>query len=412
MSNLTTFGNGVNKSFFEDDGKLHFAGDARPVLFSIFTATDCQPSTHNQFNITSLAAANGITADGLDQAIASGRVVEIIGINDGVYTKGVVGASYSQEDTTHESQIIKIRLSTMYALNTWDQTSDWRLILDILSGDITGKFTIFMPPFSLLEYSTIEMYITDNGSTYYNRTSQGFDNSLSGSKAATENMVNNESAGSNVVIEVISTTGFYEGNHVLVSDSLNSEWSRITGIVTDTSITVDELANSYTTANSAKMEIIDYIKTVATLPLQRGLTKIKKFKANENSGLSFNYAKPHQVDDTTDLHITLQYVPTENNAGGNICKFRTQYVIYGVGEDIPQSIQYGTMVYADVTPPATKIQYIALLCAIPAAVHAGKRTFGIQIVRMGNDAGDTYTGNINFIAAVVSETTDKLGYEP
>ena len=79
---------------------------------------------------------------------------------------------------------IKIKLNTTNAV--WEQSGEWKIILDILSGDITGDFTIYMPPFSIMEYDTLEVYVTVNGATYAEITSRGFDVSVAGPSAAEE----------------------------------------------------------------------------------------------------------------------------------------------------------------------------------------------------------------------------------
>jgi hypothetical protein len=63
------------------------------------------------------------------------------------------------------------------------------------------------------------------------------------------------SAGSLVVISITDTTGFEEGDSVTVTDDNNSENATITAVVANTSITVDELSNSYTTADSGYVTV-------------------------------------------------------------------------------------------------------------------------------------------------------------
>ena len=66
---------------------------------------------------------------------------------------------------------------------------------------------------------------------------------------------NNEAAGSNVVIQIADTTGFEVDDEVKVEDDNASENAIITVVVTNTSITVDSLSNSYTTAANAKVTV-------------------------------------------------------------------------------------------------------------------------------------------------------------
>lgn len=399
-----------------DDGLMtlknvvHFESDARPVKFSIIDSRRCEPACHNPLALTSLAETNGITTDGLDTGASNTRRIKVIGANGGIHVKGILKATYTREDTTNESIIIKIKLSTTNT--TWTQAGEWRLILDIATGPyITGKFTCFMPAFSLMEYSFLEGYVTREGATYLCLIHGGFDCSLAGPSVATENFSNDESAGPDVVIDVVSTAGFYEGNKAFISDNENSEWVRIKTIVTDESITVYDLLNSYTTANGAKIELFDFTRTAYTYPAQRGILKSYVFKAGINSGVVFQYAVPQEIDPDSDIGITFQYLGTTTNPSSHITKWRVQYIVYGLGEDIPDSMQYGTLVDTDVTPPATLGNALTSICTIPSAVHSGKHILGVKINRLGALAGDTYAGDIRLVAFIIPVVTKQLGYE-
>jgi hypothetical protein len=70
-----------------------------------------------------------------------------------------------------------------------------------------------------------------------------------------QDLQNDESAGSSVVIEIADTTGFEVGDEVLIQDDNNAETALVTAVVTDTSITVDSLSNSYTTAANAFVRV-------------------------------------------------------------------------------------------------------------------------------------------------------------
>lgn len=59
------------------------------------------------------------------------------------------------------------------------------------------------------------------------------------------------SAGSSAVLSIIDTTGFEVGDEVKVSDDNNDETATITSVVTNTSVTVDTLSNSYAVADNA-----------------------------------------------------------------------------------------------------------------------------------------------------------------
>ena len=70
-----------------------------------------------------------------------------------------------------------------------------------------------------------------------------------------QDLQNNESAGSSVVVEIADTTGFEVDNEVKVEDDNASENAVITAVVANTSITVDSLSNSYTTAANATVTV-------------------------------------------------------------------------------------------------------------------------------------------------------------
>ena len=403
------FGNATNYTQIETDGKIHFFGDAQPINFTVIDSLNCDASHLAPLSMISLAAADGILTSGLDTATGSLRRIEVVGVDGGIYVKGRDKGSYTQGDVTHESYRIKIKLNTTNA--TWEQSGEWRIILDILSGDITGAFTVYMPPFSIMEYSTLEVYVTVDGATYAETTSRGFDVSVAGPSAAEELFSNNETTGSGIVVEVASTTGFYVGNEVFVSDTSNSEWTRIKEVVIDTSITAD-LTNSYTTASGAKFNMFDYTKTTLTKSIHRGLFRARIFKANETSGVQLQIPVPQQTDPTKDVGVVLQYVTTADNPGSSlVSKWRVQYLFKTLGEDIPESYQYAELVYADVTPPVTKCNYIATLATITPEKHQGKNLLAMQVVRLGVDAGDTYTGNFKLAAIITTMPWKQLGYE-
>ena len=254
INGIGNFGDDTNYTEFASDGKIRFHGSAQPVRFNIADSLMCDSTHHRMLKITELAAVDGITTSGLDTATGASRRVEVIGVDGGVQVKGRIKGAYAVGDTTHDSQRIKIKLNTTNA--TWEQAGEWRIILEIVSGCITGTFTVFMPAFSIMEYSQQEVFVTCDGTTYYTATARGFETSLAGPSAATEDFSNNESAGSDVVVEVVSTAGFYEGNEIFVSDSVSSEWAHIKSIDAGVSITITELTNSYTTANGAKFVIM------------------------------------------------------------------------------------------------------------------------------------------------------------
>lgn len=407
-NHITEFPRGIDIS----GGKVHFNEDGKLEKITVLTATEVESSHHNQLSFTSLSLTNGIIASGLDEALGLGRQIEIIGIDGGIHTKGIIGSSYTQVDTSYNSYLIKIRLTTMYSTDTWSQANDWRITLNILSGNsIVGNFTVFMPPFTMMGYSTFELYVATDGTTYQTKTTTGFDRSLAGSSAVTEDMSFSVNSGSDVVISVADTTGFYEGNEVFVSDNENSEWARIKTIITNTSITVDILNNSYTTANNGKLDIIEYIQTIPTLPVQRGITKTKIFEPGIKSGIGAHFPVPFEADSTEDITVILRYVSTEDNPSDHVVKWCIQWVAYPMGEDIPETIQYGNLIRVDMIPPTTKMQHQEAICVIPANERDGSDTCAFQLVRVGCESGDTYIGGIKLVGVLMHTIHNKLGYE-
>ena len=165
-------GDNDNYSNFEIDGKLHFTGDARPVKIVAITGAQLLPSHHNPLYFTSLHAVDGILTSGLDTATGSTHRIEVQGIDGGIYNKGRIKTAYSQGDTSNNSQIIKIKLNTTNA--TWEQSGEWQIIFNITDGCVVGNFTVFMPAFSLMEYSDFSVYVACDGATYLEIDQMGF----------------------------------------------------------------------------------------------------------------------------------------------------------------------------------------------------------------------------------------------
>jgi hypothetical protein len=76
---------------------------------------------------------------------------------------------------------------------------------------------------------------------------------------------NNPAAGSNIVINVPDTSGVVVGSLVTVKGGANNEIARVNTVVANTSITVDTLANAYTTPD------IYYNSRATNIALQDGL---------------------------------------------------------------------------------------------------------------------------------------------
>ena len=100
----------------------------------------------------------------------------------------------------------------------------------------------------------------------------------------------------------------------------------------------------------------------------------------------------------------------DNGTSQNV-RLRVQYLVKGVGEFVPESIQYGTLIFTTWSPPAIKTNGIVAVGAIPAAVHDGKHILSIRFTRMGADVIDTYTGDVKIIAMILTSKDIRLGYE-
>lgn len=403
------FGDVDHCSYFESDGKFHFKGDARPIILYAMDSNSLTPSHHNPLEVTALDANAGISTGGLDTPVSANRIIGCIGVDSGINVKGRLSNSYVNLDVISESLYIKICVCTKNA--TWVQASQWRVILKIATGPVTGDFTIYMPTFNLAQYDSFEVFIAKDGSSYAVLGGRYFHLSVAGTIAATEPMLNNVSAGPNIVVDVASTTKFYPGNKAFISDDLNSEFARIKSVVLDSSITLNSIANNYTMANNAKLEIIPYTRTASYRQVQRGMFGLYVLKSGINSGVIGQLAIPHTIDETEDIGMALQFLPTENNAGSATVRFRVQYIIKALGDDVPDSYQYGTSLYSTLTPPAVKGNQLHTLGAIPAAIHSGKHILSIKLVREGIDGLDTYIGDIKIIAIVFSRYDKQLGYE-
>lgn len=413
-SNLlpSTFGDETNYSIFESDGRLHFHGTARPVIFDVMDSTRLAATHFNFLGITSLSASSpdGIFTEGLTVGASVNKRIEVYSLGLGLNLKGRLSNTYTRFNTTDIGSTTKIILSTTNA--SWVQASEWRLILEITEGTIVGIFTIIMPLFTLAEYSRLRLDITAEGAAYCIHPLTGGPVSVSGPNQATENLLSDAGSGSDVAISVSSTAGFYAGHYVFISDSSNSEWCRIKSLITDTSVTVDTLSNAYIVTDGAKLDIFDFIKAPLLKPLLRGMFSVYNMVAGENMGVRFQSGKPQSVDPDSDIHIILQYISDENNAGSADTKWRVEYQLKQLWTDIPESIQYGTIINCPlVQPPAEKKSAIAVLGIIPAETHVNKYMLTFKLIRLGRDPEDTFTGTIRIIGIILGMTHRQLGFE-
>lgn len=392
-------------------GYLIFEGEERYVDMKAFTSFDVCPTHHAPLEITALADPGYISST-LTDAPDANRYLRIRAINGGLLVKGLQKNVYVQGDTTSVGGVIKIVISTKNA--SWTQATAWTLIIDITTGSVTGQFTIYCPPFNLGAYEEIRFFVTDDGATYYSRERCGFNDFMCGSVAAEEMTTNNLTAGVNVVCNVVSTTGFYVGSKVFVSDSENSEWGRIKSIITDTSITIISLSNSYTTEHSSKLEMVVTTRTAIISVVHRNVGKFFRLPAGVKSGVTLQFGIPHHIDKTEPLKLGLQYLSKSANAAEQVIKLRLQYDCIKYMGSYPVSNQFGTLKYTTFTPGVTAdINAVVSLPEIPVSdwVEDGypKNAHAMQVVRLGNDSEDTYTGDIDIVAILYLMKSDRLG---
>jgi hypothetical protein len=398
------FGDGINYSYFEADGKLHFVGDARPVVFKPLDSSMFSSTHHNPLTITRL---DGMTAIG--PTVSNNDRIQVTGINGGLNVKGrLKGTSFTQGDITAEGFIIKIAVTTV-AVAGWSYSSQWRLELDINIGSVSGLFTVFLPPFNLEKYDLLEGYICDDGSVYFGYIGEHFLTWAAGSEFSTE-VVTNVPSPTNLTCLVASTAGLYVGNKVDIADDSNLEVTRIASIDSNVSVTVVSLTNTYDNG-TVNLTLINCVRSPIYRPIQRGLFKTFIFKSGVNAGVVSQFAIPHTIDPSEDIEIMFQCLPTEDNSLNKTVRLRIKYTLAGLEEDIPESMQYGEFLYSTCTPPATKQMTIHAIGAIPAASHAGKHALSFQLARLGSDVLDTYEGNVRLVAVVLVYRDKQLGYE-
>lgn len=398
------------------DIPLSLTGDGRYVNLIPFTSMDIFPTHHSPLEITALADPGYISCTLTNKPNAN-RHISISTIDGGIHVKGRqksdIGAGYTQGNTTAAGTTTLICLNTKNA--SWTQATDWTLIIDIATGNVTGQFTIHCPAFTLDIYDHIEFYITNDGATYYSKESYGFNDFVCGTTPADELITNDSlTAGSNVVCNVASTTGFHVGNKVSVSDSEDSEWTRIKSLIENTSITLTSLTNNYTKVNGAKLEIINTTRTAHLSVVHRNIGKFFRFLPGVKSGMTLQFGIPYHIDSTEPLKIAFQYIARSANAGEQVAKMRTQYICSTINESLPISDQFATLKYSTFVPvAAADIMNVAMLPEVPISewVENGtpRRAHTMQFCRLGDDDEDTYTGSIDIVGIIYVLKSDELG---
>jgi hypothetical protein len=141
----------------------------------------------------------------------------------------------------------------------------FRAVLENSDGAFTDLYDIFDTSVIAIDGTTvfngrIEEVIPNESDAIVELSGRDYTGDLIGeyiieSYGIDQTLQNNESAGSSVVIEIASTTGFAISDEVKIVDDNGEETATVTAVVVNTSITVDSLTNSYTTAASAKVTV-------------------------------------------------------------------------------------------------------------------------------------------------------------
>jgi hypothetical protein len=335
------------------------------------------------------------------------RRVEIFGIGSGYNLKARQSNTFTLGETLTESEATIVRISTKNA--SWTQTSQWRLTLNISSGEFTGKFTVYLPIFKLDIYSDLYLWITNDGASYFGGSCEcSFDNFAAGHSDATEDLTSDISAGSNVVCVVADTTGFYLGDKVYLKDTDNDEWCRIKAISTNTSITVDSLAFNYTSASINK-DIV--IKTPGyRRKSRRSLINYPSMVSDSNVGVTTQMGLPHSKDDDENIKVLIQYMGSSDNATNKKIKIRLQYLPLPIGDVCEPSNEKGTVLNGFLTPPTTAYtHYYESIFSISASDFGTAHAVAFQIVRLGADAEDEYAGDLIIIAVLILTKNNRIG---
>lgn len=180
---------------------------------------------------------------------AGTKEIFITPIAGGVSPKAPLGVAPSMFEA-------RLTLETGVAVSTTDQTAKTTIYLTPYNGNriaindgvvwwgYTLNSDLSLSLASLIKGVTYDIFIYDNG-TYWG------DGTMAIAAIAWKKVTasNNPAAGSSVTIN-IADTGTPEltvGQRVTVKDGVSSEVAYVTAVVTNTSVTVDTLANSYTT---------------------------------------------------------------------------------------------------------------------------------------------------------------------
>lgn len=394
-----------------DDGFLTLYGEARISRITTFACENWYTTHHDPLGVMELADT-GFISSTLSTSPDLNRLLKIVGVGDGIHLKGEQSNSWSAGDTTHDAVYSYITVATRNT--TWTQTSDWRLEIDIAVGDITGKMVIYLPPFKLDAYEKLHFWITNDGATYCGgRGECKFICFGAGPTESDESLTSNISAGDAVVCSVLDTTGFYVGDKARLEDDNHGEWDRITAIVTNTSITVEHLDYDYNTAANAKIKKYKCVETpYGVSHMRRGMGRLCCLRAGIPNGIAGHYPFPFTQDPVSPLKVALVFVGSIDNPTSETVRMRLQYVPTGPGDNA-FSQEWGKMKYITVTPGANKGDFVETLFSdgfeVPANEILNKKAIQFQLVRMGDDPVDTYTGCFLLVAVLIGMTEKYIG---
>lgn len=166
---------------------------------------------------------------------------------------------------------------------------------------------------------------------------------------------NNPTAGANKVINVPDTSGVAVGDLVTVRDSTNNEVTKVTVVVANTSITVDNLVNGYTTpdvyynsrATALTLQDGVYVKSGATTRRYLGTIRITGTAGQTEDSTSkrfvwnyYNRLERHL--NVIELTNSWTYSTATWRSANNSTANRVALVI-GVSEDLVQAKVHCTM---------------------------------------------------------------------
>lgn len=405
-------GKGEDYVGIADDGFLTLHGEARTSRITTFACENWYTTHHDPLGIKALADPGYISST-LSTAPDANRRLRVVGVGDGIHMKREQAASWTTGDITHNAVFGYITITTKNA--SWEQTSAWRLELDITTGKVTGKMTIYLPPFKLDSYEELHFWISDDGASYCGgRGECEFKCFGAGAAETDEVLTSNISPGNNVICPVADTTGFYLGDKVRLEDDNNAEWNRITAINTNTSITAGHLDHGYTMAANVKIKKYKCVETpYGILHMRRGMGRLCCLRANVPSGVAGHYPFPFTQDPDSPLKVAIVFCGSIDNPTSETVRLRLQYIPTGPGDNA-LSEDWGKIKYITVIPGANAGDFVETLFSGGFEVSANeiqdKKAIQLQLVRMGDDSvNDTYTGCLLVVAVLIGMTERHFG---